>query len=228
MIEAFLSHFDASIVSLLGWGILETFYMVIASTVVSYLIGLPLGLALVLTDKRGMYPMPLVSGILNFVINVVRSIPFLILVVAINPFIRLVAGKIFGPTAAVVGLVVAAAPFVARLVEQSLQEVDHGVIEAALSMGASPFTILWKVMLPEAKPSLITGSAIATTTILGYSAMAGFIGAGGLGDIALRFGYKRYEFEIMFVTIVLLVIVVQIFQEVGMRLAKSGDKRNIS
>lgn len=228
MIEAFLSHFDANIVSLLGRGILETFYMVIASTAASYLIGLPLGLALVLTDKRGMHPMPLVSGILNFVINVVRSIPFLILVVAINPFIRLVAGKIFGPTAAVVGLVVAAAPFIARLVEQSLQEVDNGVIEAALSMGASPFTILWKVMLPEAKPSLVLGSAIATTTILGYSAMAGFIGAGGLGDIALRFGYKRYEFEIMLVTIVLLVIVVQIFQEIGMRLAKSGDKRNIS
>lgn len=228
MIESFLSNFDQGMIELLGWGIVETLYMVVASTFFSYVIGLPMGLALVLTDKRGMYPIPWINGILNVVVNIIRSIPFLILFVAISPFIRLVAGKIFGPTAATVGLVVAAAPFVARLVEQSLQEVDGGIIEAAQSMGASPMTILWKVMLPEAKPSLMVGSTIAMTTILGYSALAGFIGAGGLGDIALRFGYKRYQFEVMIVTIILLVIIVQILQEVGMRIAKSGDKRNAS
>lgn len=228
MIETLFPNFDSTTLPMMGVETLKTLYMVVGSTFFSYLFGLPTGLALVLTDRQGMLPVPWFSGILNFVVNVMRSIPFLILFVAITPLTRLIAGKIFGPTAAIVGLVIAAAPFVARMVEQSLQEVDHGIIEAAQSMGASPITILWKVMLPEAKPSLIVGSAIAMTTILGYSAMAGFCGAGGLGDIALRYGYKRYQGDIMLITIVLLVIVVQILQEIGMRLAKSGDKRNIS
>ena len=163
---------------------------------------------------------------LGVIINLTRSVPFLILLIAVIPFTRFVVGKAIGTNATVVPLVIAAAPFIARLVESSLKEVDRGVIEAAQSIGASSMQIIYKVMLPEAKPSLIVGSAIAITTILSYSAMAGIVGGGGLGDIAIRYGYYRYQKGIMFVTVALLVIIVQVFQEVGMKIAKISDKRN--
>ena len=163
--------------------------------------------------------------IAGFVINVVRSIPFLILLVAILPFTRLVVGTTIGSTATIVPLVVAAVPFVARMVESSLKEVDPGVIEAAKAMGSSPWQIIYKVILPEAKPSLLVGGTITLATILGYSAMAGFVGGGGLGAIAVNYGYYRYQTDVMFVTVALLVIVVQVFQEAGIRLVNHIDKR---
>ena len=159
------------------------------------------------------------------VVNILRSVPFLILMILVTPLMRLIAGKGYGPTATIVALVVAAAPYVARMIESSLLEVDPGVIEAALSMGASTKTIIFKVLLPEAKTSLIVGCTISVGTILGYSAMAGALGAGGLGDIAIRYGYNRYEFDILIVTVVLLVILVQIFQMIGMAISKKTDKR---
>ncbi len=211
---------------LIGKGILETLYMTLVSTIVAYLLGLPLGLALVATDKDGIFPIAGLNQILGIIINILRSVPFLILMVLIIPLTRAVTGTIIGSTATIVPLVVAAAPFIARLVESSLKEVDHGVVEAAESMGASPWEIMFKVLLPEAKPSLLVGSAIAVTTILSYSAMAGIIGGGGLGAIALNYGLYRYQKNVMFITVILLVIIVQILQETGMKIAKVSDKRN--
>ena len=196
----------------------ETLYMVILSTAISYLIGLPLGLTLVVTDKNGIRPMPVLNTVLGIVTNILRSIPFLILAV--------IVGKAIGTTAMVVPLTFAAAPYVARMVESSIKEVPFGVIEAAQSMGASPWQIVWKVLVPEAKPSLMVGGAISIVTILGYSAMAGFIGGGGLGTVAVNYGYNRYNFPIMLIAVIIIVVVVQIFQEVGMRLAHRLDKRN--
>ena len=207
-------------------GVVQTLYMTIVSTLFAYLIGAPIGVLLVMTDKQGLRPMRVVNILLNIIVNILRSIPFLILLVAMIPFTRIVVGTSIGSTATIVPLVIGAAPFVARLVESSLKEVDRGVIEAGRSMGASTFTIIRKILVSEAKPSLITGSAIALTTILGYSAMAGFVGGGGLGDIAVRFGYYRYQDDIMIITVILLVIIVQIMQEVGTRIAKRTDKRN--
>lgn len=207
-------------------GVVQTLYMTIVSTLFAYLIGAPIGVLLVMTDKQGLRPMRVLNILLNIIVNILRSIPFLILLVAMIPFTRIVVGTSIGSTATIVPLVVGAAPFVARLVESSLKEVDRGVIEAGRSMGASTFTIIRKILVSEAKPSLITGSAIALTTILGYSAMAGFVGGGGLGDIAVRFGYYRYQDDIMIITVILLVIIVQIMQEVGTRIAKRTDKRN--
>ena len=189
------------------------------------MLGLPLGILLVVTDKDGIFPMRIVNGILGVIINILRSVPFLILLVAVIPFTRAVVGTSIGSTATIVPLVIAAAPFIARLVESSIKEVDKGVIEAAQSMGASTVQIIWKVMLPEARPSLIVGSAIAVTTILSYSAMSGFVGGGGLGDIAIKYGYYRYQNDVMLINVLVFVVLVQIFQEVGMRLAKIGDKR---
>ena len=175
----------------------ETLYMVIVSTVISYAIGLPLGLTLVVTDKGGIRPMPIVNTVLGVVVNILRSIPFLILAVMITPITRAIVGKAIGTTAMIVPLTFAAAPYVARMVESSIKEVPFGVIEAAQSMGASPWQIVWKVLVPEAKPSLMVGGAISVVTILGYSAMAGFIGGGGLGTVAVNYGYNRYNFPIM-------------------------------
>lgn len=207
-------------------GTLDTLYMTFLSTALAYLFGLPIGIALVVTDKDGITPVYVLNKTLGVIINLTRSVPFLILLIAVIPFTRFVVGKAIGTNATVVPLVIAAAPFIARLVESSLKEVDRGVIEAAQSIGASSMQIIYKVMLPEAKPSLIVGSAIAITTILSYSAMAGIVGGGGLGDIAIRYGYYRYQKGIMFVTVALLVIIVQVFQEVGMKIAKISDKRN--
>ena len=210
---------------MIGQGIVETLYMTLASTALSYVFGLPLGILLVVTDKDGIFPMRIVNGVLGVIVNILRSVPFLILLVAVIPLTRAIVGTSIGSTATIVPLVIAAAPFIARLVESSIKEVDKGVIEAAQSMGASTFQIIWKVLLPEARPSLIVGSAIAITTILSYSAMAGFVGGGGLGDLAIKYGYYRYQNDVMLITVLVLVVLVQIFQEVGMRMAKIGDKR---
>jgi len=163
--------------------------------------------------------------VLGVIINILRSVPFLILAITVMPVTRAIVGTTLGPTAMLVPLVIASAPFIARLVESSIKEVDKGVIEAAQSMGASPMQVVLKVLLPEAKPSLVVGAAIAVTTILGYSALAGFVAGGGLGDIAIRYGYNRYQTDIMLVTVVILVLIVQVLQEIGMRLARKSDKR---
>ncbi|MGM9636270.1 MAG: methionine ABC transporter permease [Candidatus Avispirillum sp.] len=206
-------------------GIFETLYMTVTSTAIAYVLGIPMGIVLYITDKNGICRNRPVNIILGFIVNVLRSVPFLILLVAILPFTRLVVGTTIGSTAAIVPLVVAAAPFVARMVESSLKEVSGGLIEAAQSMGASPMQIIMKVLLPEARPSLLVGFAIAITTILGYSAMAGFVGGGGLGAIAINYGYYRYNNQVMLITVLLLVIIVQILQEVGMRVATRTDNR---
>lgn len=190
-----------------------------------YVLGLPMGVALVITAPKGLRPNKIIYKVLDVVVNVVRSFPFLILLIVIQPFTRLIVGKSYGPTATIVPLTLAAAPFIARMVESSLLEVDHGVIEAAQSMGANLRTIIWKVMIGEAKTSLIVNVTIALGTILGYSAMAGIVGGGGLGDIAIRYGYYRYDSSIMWVTVVLLIVLVQLMQYAGMKLSKKLDKR---
>lgn len=217
--------FEQGMLELIGKGILETLYMTVVSTALAYVFGLPLGVVLCVTDKDGVYPIPVLNKTLGFIINFLRSVPFLILLVFILPFTRAIIGTTIGSTATIVPLVVAAFPFIARIVESSLKEVDSGVIEAAQSMGSSAFQIIYKVLLPEAKPSLLVGGAIAITTILGHSAMAGFVGGGGLGTIAVNYGYYRYQREVMAVTVLLLVIIVQVFQELGMRVARLTDKR---
>lgn len=218
-------QFDSTTMQMLIKGIGETLYMVFLSSALSYVIGIPLGIALVVTDKDGIRPVPLFNKVLGLVINVLRSIPFIILLIMVIPITRMIVGKIIGCNATVVPLVIAAAPYIGRMVESSLKEVDAGVIEAAKSMGASTWQIIVKVLLPEAKPSLLVGAAISVTTILGYSAMAGFTGGGGLGDIAIRYGYHRYQTDMMMVTVVLLIIIVQLIQEVFMRRSRRGDKR---
>ena len=217
--------FDATTVNMIWEGLLQTLYMTVLSTVLAYVIGLPLGVLLVTSAKDGIAPRPVLYKVLDVIVNIMRSIPFLILLIAIMPLTRLIVGTTIGPNATIVPLVIAAFPFVARMVESSLKEVSPGLIEAALSLGASPMQIVTKVLVPEALPSLTVGAAIAVTTILGYSAMAGIVGGGGLGDIAIRYGYYRYETGIMIVTVVLLVVVVQIFQEIGMSLASHEVKR---
>lgn len=213
------------VVDMILKGIQETLYMTLLSTLMGYVIGLPMGVLLAVSDKDGLKPNRVLYRILDVIANIVRSIPFLILLILLIPFTRLVVGKSYGSTATVVPLVIAAGPFIARMVESSLKEVDEGVIEAARSMGAGNFRIIMKVLLVEARTSLINGATIAVGTILGYSAMAGTIGGGGLGDIAIRYGYHRYQADIMIVTVVLLIILVQIFQMIGTTLANRLDKR---
>lgn len=217
--------FSPQIMELIKTGIMETLFMVFASSAISYLIGIPMGIILVVTDKDGIRPMPLIQRVLGIAINLLRSIPFMILLIMVLPLTRVIVGTTLGAKAVVPPLVIAAAPYIARMVESSFKEVDAGVIEAAKSMGASTWQIIWKVLLPEAKPSLLVGAAISITTILGYSAMAGFTGGGGLGTIAINYGYYRYQTDMMFLTVALLVIIVQIIQEVGMKLARTSDKR---
>ena len=204
---------------------MATLYMVSISTVISYLIGIPLGVILVVTEEGGLCPMKLVHAVLGFLTNIFRTIPFLILLVMVLPITQFLVHTTLGPTAIIPPLVFAAAPYIARMVESSLKEVDEGVIEAARSMGANRRQIIWKVYLPEAKPSLYIGAAICITSILSYSAMAGFVGGGGLGAIALNYGYYRYKTDIMIIAVVVLVGIVQIIQEFWMRLAKFSDKR---
>ena len=206
-------------------GILETLYMTLLSTAVGYLFGLPMGVLLAVFDKDGLKPNRAAYKVIDIIANIVRSIPFLILLILVIPLTILIVGQSYGSSAPVVPLVVAAIPFIARMVESSLKEVDYGVIEAARAMGANDFTIVVKVMILESRTSLITGATIAIGTILGYSAMAGTVGGGGLGDIAIRYGYYRYDSAIMIVTVVLLVVLVQVFQSVGMVVASRLDKR---
>ena len=204
----------------------ETIYVTILATAFAIIIGLPLGVILVTGEKDGIFPMPKVfMSVLNVIINLLRSIPFLILMIVVFPLTRLIVGTVVGTVASIVPLVIAAFPFVARLVESSLREVDGNVVEAAVSMGASPMQIITKVMLPESVPSLISNMTIAITTILGYSAMSGIIGGGGLGKIAINYGYYRYQDLVMLIAVVLLIILVQIFQSIGTRWAIKSDKR---
>ncbi|MDY3286449.1 MAG: methionine ABC transporter permease, partial [Eubacteriales bacterium] len=196
------------------------------STLFSIILGLPLGVLLVVGEKDGVLPLPAwLLQTLNVVINLLRSIPFLILMILVFPLTRLIVGTVVGTTASIIPLVIAAFPFVARLTETSLREVSPNTIEMAQSMGASPFQIIAKVLIPESVPSLISNATIAITTILGYSAMSGIIGGGGLGKIAINYGYYRYKYLIMFAAVVLLIVLVQIFQSVGTRLAAKADKR---
>lgn len=208
------------------FSIWETFYVTVVSTFLAVVIGLPLGVLLVAGDKNGVLPLPRwLMSILNVVINLLRSIPFLILMIMVFPLSRLIVGTTVGTVATIVPLVVAAFPFVARLVESSLRELSPNIIETAQSMGATPMQIIVKVMIPESVPSLISNLTIAITTILGYSAMSGIIGGGGLGKIAINYGYYRYKYLIMVFAVILLIVLVQIFQSVGTKLTTKLDRR---
>jgi len=215
-----------SILPSLPTALWETFYVTVLSTALSLVIGLPLGVLLVTGEKDGVLPLPgWLMHLLNIIINLLRSIPFLILMIMVLPLPRALIGTAVGTTATIVPLVAAAFPFVARLVESSLRELDGNIIEAAQSMGASPFQIICKVMIPESVPSLIQNVTIALTTILSYSAMSGIIGGGGLGKIAIDYGYYRYKYLIMVVAVIILILLVQFFQSLGTYLAKKSDKR---
>lgn len=204
----------------------ETIYVTILATAFAILLGLPLGVLLVVGEKDGVLPLPKgVMHVLNIFINLLRSVPFLILMIMVFPLTRLIVGTAVGTTASIVPLVIAAFPFVSRLVESSLREVNPNIIEMAQSMGASPFQIIVKVLIPESVPSLMSNFTIAITTILGYSAMSGIIGGGGLGKIAINYGYYRYKYLVMLIAVILLIILVQIFQSVGTRISVRSDKR---
>lgn len=217
---------NEQMITLLSNGIRETLYMTLVSTLAAYVIGIPLGVILFITDQRGICKNKIIHFVVSAVVNLLRSVPFLILLVAIIPFTRWVVGTTIGSTATIVPLVVAASPYVARMVESSLKEVDFGVIEAARTMGSTRFQIIYKVLLPEAKPSLVVGAVISLATVLGYSAMAGFVGGGGLGAIAINYGYYRYQTDVMLITVALLVLIVQLFQEVGIRIVNRIDRRS--
>lgn len=204
----------------------ETFYVTLISTLFAVIIGLPLGVLIVVGEDGGVLPLPKpVMSVINVVINLLRSVPFLILMILVFPLTRLIVGTVVGTPASIVPLVIAAAPFVARLAESSLREVNPNIIETAQSMGASPVQIITKVMIPESIPSLVSNFTIAITTVLGYSAMSGIIGGGGLGKIAINYGYYRYKYLVMIVAVICLIILVQIFQSIGTRIAIKSDKR---
>lgn len=220
-----MSEFFSEYGAMMADGTVDTLYMVLLSSLFGYLIGMPLGIILTITSKGGIAEHPAVYRVLDIIVNILRSIPFLILLILIMPLTKAIVGRSYGTAATVVPLTVSAAPFIAREVESSLKEVDKGVIEMAQSMGASNWQIIWKVLVPEARTSLIVNAAIVVGTILGYSAMAGTVGGGGLGDIAIQYGYYRYETGVMIVTVVILVVLVQILQGVGMGLAGKLDHR---
>ncbi len=202
-----------------------TLKITLISTLLAYLIGTPLGVLLYCTDKDGIFPNKAVNTIIGFIVNVLRSVPFMILLVMTQPLARALVGTSIGDNAFIVYLLLAAAPFVARMVESSFKEVDRGVIEAAQSMGSGNFQIIWKVLLPESKPSLLIGGAIALTTILGYTPMAQLVAGGGLGQLAIQYGLYRFNSKAMYISSLLLIILVQIMQEVLNRVAKACDKR---
>ena len=214
-------------IEMIAEGVVDTLYMTIVSTAFGYLIGLPWGIVLTVTAKDGLHPQAVLYRILDIVTNIMRSVPFLIMLVLVIPITRFIVGKSYGSSATIVPLVISASPLIARMVESSLQEVDKGVIEAAQSMGANNLQIVIRVLLKEARVSLISGATITTGTILGYSAMAGTVGGGGLGDIAIRYGYYRYQPNILFLTVALLIILVQLFQLIGNQLGKRLDKRRV-
>lgn len=206
-------------------GTIDTIYMVSVAVLLAYLVGLPLGIAHVTTGKGHILESVFVNQVLGAIVNVARSVPFIILMVAVIPFTRAIVGSSIGTTAAIVPLVIGSIPFVGRMVETSLKEVDRGKVEAALAMGASPWQIISKVLIPEVIPSLVLGGAITFITVIGYSAMAGFIGGGGLGDIAVRYGYYRYETGVMVATVVLLLIMVQFIQSLGNFVSQKLNKK---
>lgn len=210
---------------ILQLGVFETIYMTFISAFFAYLFGLPLGVLLSVTDKGGICPVSWLNKILGFLVNIFRSIPFVILMIAVLPAAKLIVGTSLGNKAMIVTLIIAAIPYVARMAESSIKEVDSGVIEAAQAMGTSSIRIVFKVLIPEAKPSLIVGGVISLVTILGYSAMAGTIGGGGLGMIAITYGYQRFNDNIVWICVLLTVIIVQIIQEVGTLIARKTDKR---
>ena len=225
MAEIFTPAFWAEYGGILAEGVWDTLVMTVMSTLFAYLIGLPMGVLSVLSQPHGIRPHKAANAVLGWIINIGRSFPFAILMVALFPFTKLVMGTRLGLRGAILPLVVASAPFVARMVETSLSEVDAGAIEAAQSMGASTFQIVWKVYLPEAMPSLILGGSITLIAIVGYTAIAGMVGAGGLGDLAIRYGHQRNVPSVMWVTVVILVIIVQVVQSVFSRLSVRIDKR---
>ena len=205
----------------------ETGYMVVASTVLASLIGIPLGIILTVTRNGHILPNAVINSVLGVIVNATRSTPFIILMVAIIPLTRMLVGSSIGTTAAIVPLTISAAPFIARVIETSLREIDHGVIEAAQSMGASPMQIIYKVLLPESLHSIVLGITLAVIALIGYSAMAGVLGGGGLGDLAIRYGYQRFQPEVMIVTVVILILMVQLIQFIGDTLSKKLNKTKL-
>lgn len=205
----------------------ETGYMVVASTVLASLIGIPLGIILTVTRNGHILPNAVINSVLGVIVNATRSTPFIILMVAIIPLTRMLVGSSIGTTAAIVPLTISAAPFIARVIESSLLEIDHGVIEAAQSMGASPMQIIYKVLLPESLHSIVLGITLAVISLIGYSAMAGVLGGGGLGDLAIRYGYQRFQPDVMIVTVVILILMVQLIQFIGDTLSKKLNKTKL-
>lgn len=205
----------------------ETGYMVVASTMLASLIGIPLGIILTVTRNGHILPNAVINSVLGVIVNATRSTPFIILMVAIIPLTRMLVGSSIGTTAAIVPLTISAAPFIARVIESSLLEIDHGVIEAAQSMGASPMQIIYKVLLPESLHSIVLGITLAVIALIGYSAMAGVLGGGGLGDLAIRYGYQRFQPDVMIVTVVILILMVQLIQFIGDTLSKKLNKTKL-
>ncbi len=216
---------NEQVIKMLLEGIRDTLYMTFGSVIIGYAVGLPLGILLYVSSEKGLRPNRVIYRVLDFVCNIIRSIPFLILLILLIPFTRMIVGQSYGSTATIVPLVICAAPYIARVVESSLGEVDSGVIEAAKSMGASNFQIITKVLLVEARTSLMTGFTITTGLLLGYSAMSGTVGGGGLGDISVRYGYYRWQTDIMLITVVLLIVIFQIIQNIGTKVALKFDHR---
>ncbi|MCR4798668.1 MAG: ABC transporter permease [Lachnospiraceae bacterium] len=216
---------NEQVIIMLLEGIRDTLYMTFGSVILGYALGLPMGILLYMSGEDGLKPKPVIYRILDLIINIVRSIPFLILLILLIPFTRLLVGQSYGSTATIVPLVICAAPYIARVVDNSFHEVDEGVIEAARAMGADNWQIVWKVLLVEARTSLLTGFTITTGVLLGYSAMSGTVGGGGLGDIAVRYGYYRWDTDIMVVTVILLIVIFQIIQNVGTKISQQSDKR---
>ena len=205
----------------------ETCYMVLASTALATIVGVPLGVILTVTRKDHILPNAAINNILGAIVNALRSTPFIILMVAIIPLTRIIVGSSIGTTAAIVPLTISAAPFIARIIESSLLEIDPGVIEAAQAMGASPMQIINKVLLPEALHSIVLGVTLAIISLIGYSAMAGALGGGGLGDLAIRYGYQRFQMDVMLITVVLLIVMVQVMQSFGNFLSKKLNKNKL-
>lgn len=214
-----------AITNLLMKSLGETLYMLGVSALIAALVGIPLGILLVVTEKGGILSCPILNKPLAFIVNMIRSIPFIILMVAIIPFTRMIAGTSIGTTAAIVPLTIAAIPYTARMVETSIREIPSGLVEAAESMGASPFQIIWKVFIPESLPSVIEIMTVVIVTLIGSSAMAGTIGGGGLGDLAIRYGYQRFQADVMIATIIVLIVIVQLIQFIGNKLSRKADKR---
>ncbi|MBE3587031.1 MAG: ABC transporter permease [Thermoanaerobacteraceae bacterium] len=220
-----MNEWTGQLMQMVVQGTLETIYMVLVSVIIAYIFGLPLGVILVITGEGHIKPGPRINQVLGTLVNIGRSFPFIILLIAIIPFTRLVVGTFIGTTASIVPLSVGAIPFVARLVETSLREVPWGVIEAAQAMGASPWQIITRVLIPESMPSLVAGFVLTTITLVGYSAMAGVVGGGGLGTLAYQYGFQRYQNDVMVVTVILLIILVQLIQTVGDRITARVNKR---